>query len=158
MTRAPIVIAATVGGVAAVLGFHAQAPSLSGASATASSDATTTSSAATSSSSPSAGSSVASASATKAATGNAISTQYGNAQVKVTVKNGKIIDVQAVQLQNRDPKSVEISSYAAPLLRQSALDKQSGNIDAVSGASYTSESYKQSLQSALDKVGFVAAA
>jgi uncharacterized protein with FMN-binding domain len=50
-----------------------------------------------------------------------------------------------------DPKSYAISSYAAPLLRQSALAKQSADIDLVSGATYTSEGYKAALQSALDK-------
>jgi uncharacterized protein with FMN-binding domain len=46
---------------------------------------------------------------------------------------------------------MEINAYAGPLLRQSALAKQSANIDAVSGATYTSEGYKAALQSALDK-------
>jgi hypothetical protein len=52
---------------------------------------------------------------------------------------------------------VEISSFAEPLLRQSALTKQSAAIDAVSGATFTSASYEASLQSALDKAGFKAA-
>jgi uncharacterized protein with FMN-binding domain len=50
-----------------------------------------------------------------------------------------------------DPKSDAISGYAVPLLRQSALAKQSADIDIVSGATYTSEGYKAALQSALDK-------
>jgi uncharacterized protein with FMN-binding domain len=53
-----------------------------------------------------------------------------------------------------DPKSSEISGYAEPLLRRSALSKQSASIDAVSGATYTSDGYKTALQSALDKAGF----
>ncbi len=91
------------------------------------------------------------------ATGDAIPTQYGNAQVRVTVKNGKITKVEALQLQGNDPKSYEISSYAEPYLRQSALTKQSAAIDVVSGATFTSASYAQSLQSALDQLGFKAA-
>ncbi len=75
----------------------------------------------------------------------------------MTVADGKITKVEAVQLQSADPKSVQISNYAAPILAQSALTKQSGDLDAVSGATYTSLSYEASLQSALDQLGFEAA-
>jgi uncharacterized protein with FMN-binding domain len=61
-----------------------------------------------------------------------------------------------VQLPSNDPKSVEIGNYAEPLLRQSALSKQDGTVDAVSGATFTSEGYAGALQSALDKAGFTA--
>ena len=91
------------------------------------------------------------------ATGDAIPTRYGDAQVRVTVSGGKITKVEALQLQGADPKSVQISSSAEPLLRQSALTKQTAAIDAVSGATITSASYEASLQSALDKLGFKAA-
>ena len=70
---------------------------------------------------------------------------------------GKITDVQAVQLPETDPRSAQISSFAAPQLRQSVLSAQSANIDAVSGATYTSDGYKQALQSALDRAGFSSA-
>ena len=85
-----------------------------------------------------------------------MSTRYGPAQVRVTVKGGKIVKVEAVQLQEGDPKSAAISSYAEPILRQSVLAKQTAAVDTVSGATYTSLSYEASLQSALDKVGFKA--
>jgi uncharacterized protein with FMN-binding domain len=75
-------------------------------------------------------------------------------QLKVTVSGGKITNVEAVQLPSGDGKSAEISSYAGPQLRQSALTKQSANIDAVSGATYTSDGYKAALQAALDTAGF----
>ena len=51
---------------------------------------------------------------------------------------------------------MEIGNYSAPLLRQSALSKQGGGIDVVSGATYTSDGYATALQSALDKAGFQA--
>jgi uncharacterized protein with FMN-binding domain len=86
-----------------------------------------------------------------------VDTRYGSAQVRVTVKNGKITNVEALQLQGNDPRSLQISSSAEPILKQEALTKQSADIDAVSGASFTSGSYDQSLQSALDKLGFKAA-
>jgi uncharacterized protein with FMN-binding domain len=74
--------------------------------------------------------------------------------LKVTISGGKITKVEPVQLPSGDSKSSEISSYAEPLLRQSALTKQSANIDAVSGATYTSNGYKTALQAALDTAGF----
>jgi uncharacterized protein with FMN-binding domain len=77
--------------------------------------------------------------------------------VRVTIAGGKITEVEALQLQGNDPKSVQISGSAAPLLRQSALAKQTADVDAVSGATITSASYEASLQSALDKAGFTAA-
>ena len=86
-----------------------------------------------------------------------MNTRYGVAQVRVTVSGGKIAKVEAVQLQSADPKSASISSYAAPVLQQSALSKQTAAVDSVSGATYTSASYEGSLQSALDKLGFKAA-
>jgi uncharacterized protein with FMN-binding domain len=77
--------------------------------------------------------------------------------VRVTVKSGKITKIEALQLQSNDPRSVQISSTAAPILQEEALTSQTAAVDAVSGATYTSASYTQSLQSALDKLGFKAA-
>jgi uncharacterized protein with FMN-binding domain len=133
MRRSPLVLAATVAGVAAVLNFKPHASATRPASAATPRVVT-----------PRTGTSV--------ATGKAIATPYGNAQVRVTVRAGRIVNVEALQLQGSDPKSVQISSSAEPLLRQSALAKQSAAIDAVSGATFTSASYQASLQSALDKL------
>ena len=58
----------------------------------------------------------------------------------------------AVRLPSGDGRSQEISSFAAPQLAQQALAAQSANIDGVSGATYTSESYRSSLQSAIDQL------
>lgn len=166
MRRAPIVLTSTVVGTAAVLTFKPRQPELSSA-AVASSAATIpdTSGGSAGGSTPggSSGSTGSGSSGSRAtsgthtATGKAVDTVYGAAQVKVTVTDGKITKVEAVQLQSADPKSVQISNYAAPLLAESALTKQSGDLDAVSGATYTSLSYEASLQSALDKLGFEAA-
>jgi uncharacterized protein with FMN-binding domain len=149
MKRAPIVLAATAAGLGATLGFsaHSQAPTAVAVTTAAPSTSTATSSSTSSSSS----------SATKSATGDAISTRYGPVQLKVTVSGGKITQVEAVQLPSSDPKSAEISNSAEPQLQQSALTKQSANVDAVSGATYTSDGYKTALQSALDKAGLTTA-
>lgn len=85
--------------------------------------------------------------------GSAITTQYGIVQVKITVANGKITDVGFVQLTAFDGRSQQINSYAAPTLLQEAMQAQSAQVDTVSGASYTSEGYRESLQSAIDQAG-----
>jgi uncharacterized protein with FMN-binding domain len=149
MKRAPIVIGSTVFGTAAVLGFHAHTAAVPVATASTSTKTTTTPQTTTT---PSPGSS-----GSKTALGDPMDTRYGVAQVRVTVSGGKITKIEAVQLQNSDPKSASISSYAAPVLQQSALSKQTAAVDSVGGATYTSASYKGSLQSALDKLGFKAA-
>ncbi|MDQ0938104.1 FMN-binding protein [Streptomyces turgidiscabies] len=84
-------------------------------------------------------------------TGDAVDTQYGPVQVRVTVSGGKITKAEAVQ-QPKGGRSDQISGDAVPKLNKEAVAAGSANIDAISGASYTSAGYKKSLQSALDKV------
>jgi uncharacterized protein with FMN-binding domain len=86
------------------------------------------------------------------ATGSVVSTRYGDVQVEVTISGGAIVDVTALQLPGRDGRSRSIASQAEPILREEALTAQSANIDVLSGATYTSDAYAQSLQSALDQV------
>lgn len=86
-------------------------------------------------------------------TGDSISTRFGSVQVQVTVSNGTIRDVTAVHLTDHDGRSVSISNRAAPILRSEALTAQSASISNVSGATYTSDAYISSLQSALDQAG-----
>ena len=152
MNRAPIVIGSTVFGTAAVLGFHAHPAATPIATASTKTTTTTTTTTPQTTSTPSSGSSGA-----NTALGDPANTRYGVAQVRVTVSGGKITKVEAVQLQNSDPKSAAISSYAEPILQQSVLSKQTAAVDTVSGATYTSLSYEASLQSALDKLGFKSA-
>jgi uncharacterized protein with FMN-binding domain len=155
MRRSPIVLAATIAGTAGVLAFHPHAPAAQTATAATTTPSASASSAATKSAGASSSGSSGSGSGT--ATGDAIDTRYGPVQVKVTVAGGKITDIQGVVLTGNDPRSAEISSFAEPTLKQEALSKQSADIDAVSGATFTSAGYAQSLQSALDKLGFKAA-
>ena len=84
-------------------------------------------------------------------TGDDVPNQFGDVQLQVTFSNGKIADIKALQLPYDRRRSAEISQYAEPLLRSEALQAQSAQIDLVSGATYTSDSYAQSLQSAIDK-------
>jgi len=87
---------------------------------------------------------------TRTATGPTVFTRFGNVQVKVTIKNGRITDVTATQLPFEHPRSQMISDYAAPILHDEAIQAQNAQIDTVSGATYTSDGYRQSLQAALD--------
>lgn len=86
-------------------------------------------------------------------TGDSVSTPYGPVQVKVTVAASKIKSVSTLRYPSSDSTSQQISEYAVPRLTQEAIAAGSANIDMVSGASYTSNGYIQSLQSALDQVG-----
>ena len=83
-------------------------------------------------------------------TGSAVSNPFGNVQVQVVVAGGRITDVKVVQSPNDNPQSAYIASVAMPLLRQEVLQAQSAQIDILSGATYDSQSYAQSVQSALD--------
>lgn len=93
-----------------------------------------------------------SSTATGTYTGPVVSDPYGDVQVQITVAKGKITDVQALSLPTGG-HSGRISDFAAPILRTQALTAQSANIDGVSGATYTSQAYAQSLQGALDAAG-----
>jgi uncharacterized protein with FMN-binding domain len=84
-------------------------------------------------------------------TGQAVDTPYGTVQVQITLTAGRISDIQAVQLPSDRRRSAMISQYVGPILRSEALSAQSAQIDLVSGATYTSQGYAQSLQSALDQ-------
>ncbi|MEU5182405.1 FMN-binding protein [Streptomyces longwoodensis] len=98
-------------------------------------------------------SSSASASGTRTVTGESVQTRWGPVQVRVTVADGKLTDVTAVAYPQDNPRDQQINSSALPELRSEALRAQSADIDTVSGATYTSDGYRESLQSALDAAG-----
>jgi uncharacterized protein with FMN-binding domain len=83
--------------------------------------------------------------------GQTVQTQYGAIQVKIVTVGRRIQSVSFAKLEGDEELSDEINAYAGPLLLQRTLIAQSANIDTVSGATYTSNGYRQSLQSALDK-------
>lgn len=115
----------------------------SGATASANQSATTSE---TASPQPSASA----ATATKTVTGPVVSYFYGTAQVEVTLVNGQITNVVALQLP-AEGRSGSISQAVEPMLRAEVLSAQSAQIDLISGATYTSEAYATSLQGALDQ-------
>ncbi len=162
MNRAPIVLAGTAAGLIGVIAYpassHSSAVSLSSSTGSTTAQSTSTTSAATTqatATTQSATKQAASATAsvkTRTATGSDVSFQYGDLQVKVTMTGTRVSNIAVVQLNANDPHSQGIDQSAIPQLQQQAMSAQSAKIDGVSGASYTSAAYEQSLQSALDKL------
>jgi uncharacterized protein with FMN-binding domain len=84
-------------------------------------------------------------------TGVEVGTRYGPVQVKIMVKNGKIVDAQTVQAPTGS--SDRYTQMSVPVLRERTIAAQSANIQAVSGASFTSYGWYTSLASAIAKAG-----
>lgn len=83
-------------------------------------------------------------------TGSEVSEPWGPFQVQVVIKGGTIANVAVVESPS-DRHSSRINNVAVPLLTESTMATQGGNADMVSGATWTSDSYARSLQSALDR-------
>ena len=85
--------------------------------------------------------------------GDPVVTRFGVVQVRITVADGRIASVEALQVPNRDRHDVLINERAVPILNAEAVAAQSAQVDLVSGATLTSQGYTQSLQSAIDQAG-----
>lgn len=174
MKRAPLVVAATAAGLIGVLSFHTKAGriTLGGLpSASVTTNPPTTSAAAgepprqgSTPTSPASGSSASSTvptttpttvpSTTRSATGPQVNYSYGVLSVSVTVTGKRITNVGIASLDDGGNfRSQSIDQQSIPTLEQEAVQAQSGNIQGVSGASYTSAGFEQSLQAALRKLG-----
>lgn len=168
MRRVWIVTGATVAGLVGVLTFHT-APArldlggLSGPSATSSAQAAGTSPPSTAANPPQGGATTptnespittAPPVSTRTATGAPVNYSWGVLSVSVT-ETGKTIDKVGIASldDGGNPRSQSIDQQSIPILEQEAVDAQSANIQGVSGASYTSSGFQQSLQSALSKLG-----
>ncbi|MGH2907856.1 MAG: FMN-binding protein [Solirubrobacteraceae bacterium] len=168
MKRSVLVAAGTAVGVTAVVSYHASRHITSVSLAASGSPASTTTgsrsathhssagkSTSTTSSTSTSGSTAAgggSAAKTRTAVGQAVSYPYGDLRVKVTEHHGRITDVSIVSFSVPEAQSQSIDQFAVPRLRTEVLSAQSAHIDGVSGASYTSQAYAQSVQSALDRL------
>jgi uncharacterized protein with FMN-binding domain len=93
------------------------------------------------------------AATTSSYTGTSVDTRYGPVQVRISVSGGKLSKIDVLQYPNGSQRDADINSYALPVLNQEALAAGNASIDMVSGATYTSTGYIQSLQSALDQAG-----
>ncbi len=90
------------------------------------------------------------ASTTRTVTGPSENFGYGILRVRVTGTASHLASIAVVDQQYADFRSQQISQYAITILHQQAMSAQSANINGVSGATYTSEAYAQSLQGAID--------
>jgi uncharacterized protein with FMN-binding domain len=179
MRRTPIVILGTVAGLVGVLSFHTTPAHLTlgvlpPASAPRSSPTTsvaagsppgpgshgansppTSTSSTTSKSTPATTPATTIPTATRTANGAVVNYNYGILSVSVTVTGAKITKVGIASLDDGgNARSQSIDQQSIPVLEQQALQAQSANIQGVSGASYTSAGFTQSLQSALTQLGF----
>jgi len=163
MRRVVVSLLGTISGLVVLLNFKSQGgtatgapPALSatGANTTGSSGGTPSSSTpSASSSSASSSSSSSTTSGTKTITGDSVDTRWGPVQVQITVTSGKLSNVTAINYPWNNGRDQELNTYAIPQLNQEALSAGSAKIDMISGATYTSTGYINSLQSALDKAG-----
>ena len=165
MKRAVLVGAGTVAGVAAVLALNPDASTSASAagtgSAVSSGTASGTGSSTASGSSSSGGtsssgtSSNSNSAATTTYTGDAVDVgrNYGTVQVEISVSGGRLVDVTALAVPENDPRSSSISQQVMPTLISQAVSAQSASIAGVSGATYTSNGFAESLRSALVKAG-----
>lgn len=86
-----------------------------------------------------------------AVTGPSVMTRWGPVQVAATIADGQVCEVHAVAWPSGDGRSIAINDYAIPVLDASA-SRVGTKLDAVSGATYTSEGYRESLQQLLDSL------
>ena len=166
MKRAYVVAATTVAGLVGVLSFHTRSAPLGLSKPLASAPGGTSNSVPTSTVGGTGGTAAPGATttspapstapnATRTATGAAVNYNYGVLSVAVTVSGTKLTNVTIASIdEGGNFRSQSIDQQAIPILEQEALQAQSANIQGVSGASYTSMGFDQSLQSALTQLGF----
>ncbi len=83
--------------------------------------------------------------------GDAITTRFGVVQVRISVRDGRIVTIGTLQVPNRDRHDRMINDRAVPILNAQVVERQSAQVDLVSGATLTSQGYVRSLQSAIDR-------
>lgn len=100
-----------------------------------------------------AGKTTTSAGAERDVLGDDVNYLYGDIQVELTLDDRRIVRISLPEDSSPDPRSYAINSQAVPILEREALSAQGVNFDAVSGATFTSDAFARSLESALDKAG-----
>lgn len=159
MRRVILAVTGTIAGLVALLSFKSHVPSIpvaaTGGSGGNSSSSSSSSSGGSTTTVPGEfpqGSLAGTLSAGETAVdGNAANTAYGPVQIQLIERNSKIVKVAVLVQPANTLHDIQIGAFAFPKLISETLAAQTGKIDAVSGASYTSAGYIQSLQSALDK-------
>ena len=152
MKRAPLfVIAGTIAGFAGVLSFHTRPAAPAALPGAASHRAGGAQPGKQARAAP-ANAPAAPAGGVRTAVGATEQYGYGDLAVKVTASGNRITNVTVPAIQTAEPYSQQLASQAIPTLRSEVLSGQSAGINAVSGATYTSQAYALSLQAALDKL------
>ena len=152
MKRYPVVIGATVAGLASVLSFRSHPATLSlpsGAGASARGSARAASGA---TSPPGPPATAGQGNGTSAVTGSLEQYGYGQLSVRVTMSGAKITKLALATLKTADTYSQQLAGYVIPILQREILSAQRARVNNVTGATYTSEAYAYSVQSALDKL------
>jgi uncharacterized protein with FMN-binding domain len=145
MRKSPIVIVSTAAGLVGLMGFHSTPAKI------------TLGTLATTTTKPSSGgvtTTTQSPTGVRSATGDVVNYYYGTLSVKVTANGSRITAVDVASLNDGgNGYSAYVDQQSIPQLKREALAAQSASIQGVSGASYTSQGFQQSLQSALSKLG-----
>ncbi len=171
MNRSFLAVAGAVGGLLGVLGLNSAATknAASGGSIAVPTSPRPTASASTGSPGAVTGTSIGSGGAssggtsgggssalsgsagTEVVTGTRESFSYGQMSIQVTLTSGKVTALRVVGMTELDAFSTQIADTAIPTLEREVLAAQSTKVHGVSGATYTTEAYLQSVQSVLDK-------
>jgi uncharacterized protein with FMN-binding domain len=161
--RGPFAFAAAAAGFVGALGFHASGSTtavtagLSTPRVGQSAPATTTSPTSnrgSTTTAPTTPSKKAKGVASRSMTGSTYNYSYGQLAVRVTVTKTKITGLSVIGLQTAESYSQQLADQAIPMLRQEVLAAQSFQVNGISGATYTTEAYLSSVQSALNKLHF----
>ncbi|KJK55066.1 FMN-binding protein [Saccharothrix sp. ST-888] len=156
MRRAVVTSTATVAGVILLLSLKPHAGTATTAQVISTGGGAGATDSAGSGSGPSAGPASgagAGSGGSRTVTGDAVDTRYGPVQVRLSLSGGRISRIDVLQYPAGSGHDRRINADALPTLNQEAIAAQSAQIDAVSGATYTSDGYTRSLQSALDRAG-----
>jgi uncharacterized protein with FMN-binding domain len=154
MRRVVLAVTGTIAGLVALLSFKAHAPTVpvAATSGTGSGSSASSSSSSSARTIPGEFQSVAGplTAGETAITGKVANTVYGPVQIQLIVKSHKIVKVAVLEQPTNTIHDIQIGEFAFPKLISETLSAQNAKVDAVSGASYTSEGYIASLQSAVD--------
>ncbi len=154
MKKIVLAVMTTISGLVMLFSYHTSTQSVAAPTPEEADTGNTQSDAGTTTTAPSATASASSSASSSSGdgtyTGDAVETRWGTVQVEITVENGRITSSDAVQFPSESRKDQQINAYAVPALNAEVVQAQSASIDAISGATVTSDGYIESLQSAID--------
>jgi len=150
MKKIVLAVMTTISGLVMLFSYHTSTQGVAANSSGGTDTGNTQSDAGTTTTAPTATASASGSGVNGTYTGDAVETRWGTVQVEITVADGTITSADAVAYPTGNPRDQQINAYAVPVLNAEVVAAQSASIDAVSGATVTSDGYLQSLQSAID--------